>query len=1415
MMKHYGKHLLVTLGLVFGLGTALALVCLLAHPSQPAQAQSGSGVIRVATTGSDAPACGGEGNPCRTVQYAVDLALPGEEIRVATGIYGGVNSYAGLSQVVYISKTVTVRGGYTTADWTTPDPQANPTTLHALQLGRVLYITGDISPTIEGLRIIGGDASGLGGGMPGVDGCGGGVYIDAATATISGCLVFGNTASTPGEGNGGGLHVRYGSPTLSGNTIFSNTASSSLNGDGGGVSAVGGNLTLSGNTFVSNTASATGEGRGGGLFLHDSNATLTGDTIVSNTASTGSGNIYGGGLYIDGGSGTLSGNTIIHNTASTTSGAFAGGLYIYNSSITLSGNTVQGNTASTAGWGVAGGLYVSGGSPTLSGNTVQGNTASSADSGSGGGLYIAGGSPDVSGNTIVSNTASTASWGRGGGLYLSTASPTLSGNTVQGNTASTANWAEGGGLYISAGSPTLNGNTVQRNTASTASDGEGGGLWFSGSDATLSGNRIISNTAALNAAATGWGGGLRAEGGSYNLTNNVVAGNHANTQGSGLWFSSGTSIHAHLLHNTIAGNHSSGQGVYVGTNATLALTNTIVSGHAGVGINVSAGSSATMQATLWYGNVADTGGGGTINTSLDVYGNPVFADPANRDYHLGSGSAAIDTGVDAGVTEDLDGLSRPQGCGYDIGAYEHRLAITGHSPQVHQVGVALSADIQATFDGDVNTSTVTSDTFVVHGHLGGMATGSFAYDGGTRSVTLDPGRTFHAGEVLRATATARISSTCSSPLQPYGWQFTAGPVTSRSVAGFTDIGAALTGVDQGSVAWGDYDNDEDLDILLTGGSATGRVSKVYRNDGAGSFADIGAGLTNLTDSCVAWGDYDNDGDLDILITGQQPSSPYVVSKIYRNDGGGAFTDIGAGLTGVRFSSVAWGDYDNDGDLDILLTGSSNAGRISKVYRNDAEGSGFTDIGAALTGVSNGSVGWGDYDNDGDLDILLTGDSDGDPVSQVYRNDGGDAFADIGAGLTGVEYSSVAWGDYDNDGDLDILLTGRTVSPPNVSKVYRNDGASGFTDILAGLKGVVKSSVAWGDYDNDGDLDILLTGFGSSPSRIYRNDGGSSGFTDIGADLPGVQSSSVAWGDYDNDGDVDILLTGYDGSAAVSKVYRNDDCLPELGVSKEVDNASPQPGQVITYTIVVSNSGDLEATGVVVSDTVPGGLTFAGPVSLDPPGAGTTGTPPILVYDATIAAGGSITVTFPVTVNMYLATGTVITNTTAVTCSEVPTPAEGSVPITVANARPRLGTVDPSSGNGPTGVTTYFTTTWMDANGWQNLKQCYFHIGDSPSIVGNVTLMYNAAKNKLWMRTDDGTAWSGGYAPESANTMENSQAIVHCNLTTMQGDGDTLSVTWAIEFKAGYTGAKKTGLKCKDRDKAKAKGKWMGSWTITP
>ncbi|BFM39586.1 FG-GAP-like repeat-containing protein [Synechocystis sp. LKSZ1] len=402
---------------------------------------------------------------------------------------------------------------------------------------------------------------------------------------------------------------------------------------------------------------------------------------------------------------------------------------------------------------------------------------------------------------------------------------------------------------------------------------------------------------------------------------------------------------------------------------------------------------------------------------------------------------------------------------------------------------------------------------------------------------------------------------------------------------FTDQGSlGLVGGIRGSAVWGDYDNDGDLDVLSTGFINSSGFSQVFRNDG-GTFVDISANLVQMANGSAAWGDYDNDGDLDILLTGRDPSNNSI-SKVYRNDNG-TFIDIAAPLPGVRYSSVAWGDYDNDGDLDILLTGrtvSAPATGITRIYRNDGSDN-FTDSSAPLPGVGFGSTAWGDYDNDGDLDILLTGtNTSGSRISRIYRNDGNGSFSDISAALLQLNNSSVAWGDYDNDGDLDILLSGQDGGGVLRSLVYRNDGGGSFQDISAGLTGVFYGAVAWGDYDNDGDLDILLTGRTQASARItriYRNDSGT--FTDISTNVTGVDLSSVAWGDYDNDNDLDILLSGRDGgSNTIARVFKND---------APVQNTRPIAPTGLTVNVLSPTSVELTWTAPTDTQTPTNGLSY--------------------------------------------------------------------------------------------------------------------------------------------------------------------------------------------------------------------------------
>jgi len=371
------------------------------------------------------------------------------------------------------------------------------------------------------------------------------------------------------------------------------------------------------------------------------------------------------------------------------------------------------------------------------------------------------------------------------------------------------------------------------------------------------------------------------------------------------------------------------------------------------------------------------------------------------------------------------------------------------------------------------------------------------------------------------------------------------PITAQTGIFAEQTGISLLGVQNGSTVWGDYDNDGYLDILLSGNSGS-YVTKIYRNNKDNTFSEqTGIGLTGVTYSSAAWGDYDNDGDLDILLTGTKDgSSSGAISKIYRNNGNNTFTERDKiAIANVFSGSSAWGDYDNDGDLDILLTGTTNGsstGAISRIYRNINDSTFTEQSGIALQGVISGSAAWGDYDNDGYLDILLTGQSPSGPISKVYRNNGNNGFLEqSGISLPTVINSSAAWGDYDNDGNLDILLTG-TSGASNISRIYRNNGDNTFSlQSNITLSGANSGSAIWSDYDSDGHLDIILTGITTDFIRFYHNNGNSTFTEQSNYSLPNVFFSSFSSGDYSNDGKPDLLITGLNKSGVkIAKVFRN-------------------------------------------------------------------------------------------------------------------------------------------------------------------------------------------------------------------------------------------------------------------------------------
>lgn len=358
--------------------------------------------------------------------------------------------------------------------------------------------------------------------------------------------------------------------------------------------------------------------------------------------------------------------------------------------------------------------------------------------------------------------------------------------------------------------------------------------------------------------------------------------------------------------------------------------------------------------------------------------------------------------------------------------------------------------------------------------------------------------------------------------------------------------------DSRSVNWVDVNDDGFIDCMITNGPTGGQDNFLYINNGTGGFTAL-TGDTIVKDNKpsdgATWADSDNDGDLDCYVVNWYNTK----NLFYNNTGAGAFTQTQNAIetSGGYCETASWGDYDNDGLLDLYVTRSGGTIATNKnlLFHNEG-GNAFTKV---LTGTPvtdafiSRSVNWTDIDSDGDLDLFVT--NENDQNESLYRNDGAGVFTKLTNGPLlndGGKTMSSSWGDYDNDGDLDVFLA----NDQGNDGLFRNEGQFNFTKITSDTVsncGGNSFSSAWSDIDNDGDLDLFVTNsFGTTtlwPNFLFLNNGNGS-FTRVGNTAPATDldwSYGCAFGDYDNDGfeDLAVATCRYNSVDRPDLLYHND------------------------------------------------------------------------------------------------------------------------------------------------------------------------------------------------------------------------------------------------------------------------------------
>jgi hypothetical protein len=321
-----------------------------------------------------------------------------------------------------------------------------------------------------------------------------------------------------------------------------------------------------------------------------------------------------------------------------------------------------------------------------------------------------------------------------------------------------------------------------------------------------------------------------------------------------------------------------------------------------------------------------------------------------------------------------------------------------------------------------------------------------------------------------------------------------------------------------------------------------------------SLVNTGISLEAVSRPAATWGDINGNGYPDLILSGISQESGEPLTTLYTNQVGQFIPFVVDGLINVWGGDVEFADINGDGSLDLLVAGSTTTNkpyiRDSGIWMNDGAGN-LTRVSAAIPPFMFGEAAFADIDGDGDLDLAITGELGGGQLhAGLYENTGvgsGGRFVPISAPLPEVVGGSVTWGDVDADGDPDLLLTGGRLDPQmlrGVTRMFVNEGGM-FTQHPFPFDGVVTGRAIWGDYENDGDQDVFVVGarspLGETVGRLYRNEDGQ--FV-AELDVKGFVNATAAFGDYNGDGDLDLIAFGVDADGNLSTTFYINQQVPE-------------------------------------------------------------------------------------------------------------------------------------------------------------------------------------------------------------------------------------------------------------------------------